>query len=126
MANAYEDVTVLATDLPAVLPLLQRNTARCRGGAGAVRAVALPWGAGLVGPDAPPHVDIVLCCECAYWGGWDVLQADTRAPLRATLRALCSPRTRLFFAFTLRDAERELGLLRALCAEDGFEYRRVL
>ena len=58
----------------------------------------------------------MLCCECAYWGGWSLLCDDTRAPLRRTLLALGGRDTVVLFACTLRDADRELGLVRALQA----------
>jgi hypothetical protein len=44
VASAYDGVAeVLATDLPAVLPLLRRNVARVPASRNA-RAAALPWG----------------------------------------------------------------------------------
>jgi hypothetical protein len=108
-------VDVVATDLPCVLPLLQANAARC---GGLVRALSLPWGA-----ETALEPDVVLCCECLYWGGWDLLHDDTRAPLRRTLRALTLPHTVVFLAFTVRDAARELGFVRSLLDEDGFSCR---
>ena len=128
VANAYEGVDVVATDLPSVLPLLQRNVARCcargdvRGAtAGRVRVAPLPWG-GLL--DGFESVDVVLCCDCLYWGGWDVLQTDTLLPLRRTLCALAGPgRAAVYIAFTARDGERELGFVRTLLREDGFDCR---
>ncbi len=68
----------------------------------------------------------MLCCECAYWGGWSLLCDDTRAPLRRTLLALGGRDTVVLFACTLRDADRELGLVRALQDEDGWLCRCVL
>ena len=123
LACAYDDVAeVLATDLPSVLPLLRRNVERIPSGRN-VRAAALPWGcdldAALRGPD------LVLCCEIAYWGGWSLLCEDTRAPLRRTLLALGGPGSVVLFACTLRDADRELGLVRALRDEDGWVCRCV-
>lgn len=125
VARAYEDVAeVLATDLPSVLPLLRRNVARVLAGCNA-RAAALPWGCELPASCAP---DLVLCCEIAYWGGWSLLCEDTRAPLRRTLLALAQrqPTTVVLFACTLRDADRELGLVQALQEEDGWACRCVL
>ena len=123
VACAYDGVAeVLATDLPSVVPLLQRNCARVPADR-SVRAAALPWGceldAALRGPD------LVLCCEIAYWGGWSLLCEDTRAPLRRTLLQLRGPNTVVLFACTLRDADRELGLVRALQDEDGWSCRCV-
>jgi hypothetical protein len=115
LASAYEGVDVVATDLPCVLPLMHANAAR---GGGRVRAQSLPWGV-----DTALRADVVLCCECLYWGGWDLLQDDTRAPLRRTLGQLAGPHTIVFLAFTVRDAARELGFVRSLLAEDGFACR---
>jgi hypothetical protein len=124
LARAYESSAfVCSTDLPHVLPLMQRNVAR-NALAGRVHVAALPWGKRAVCAAAallPIHV--VLCCELVYWGGWDILQEDTRQPLRDTLRALCGAQTVVYFAFTVRDAARELGFLRALLEQDGFRAR---
>ena len=120
IAAAYDGVAeVLATDLPSVVPLLRRNIERVPASCNA-RAAELSWGCELDAALASP--DVVLCCELAYWGGWSLLQDDTRLPLRRTLRALGGT---VFFAFTLRDADRELGFVRALQVEDGWACRCV-
>ena len=118
IATAYDGVAeVVATDLPSVVPLLCRNVARVPASRNA-RAAELSWGCELDAALARP--DVVLCCELAYWGGWSLLRDDTRLPLRQTLRALGGT---VFFACTLRDADRELGFVRALQADDRWVCR---
>lgn len=127
MAAVYDGVAVCATDLPCVLPLLRRNAERASAGGavrGQLRVAPLPWGCppdALRGRELSP--DIVLGCELFYFA-FSLLAEDTRRPLRATLCTLCAaPGARALLAFTLRDADRELGLLDALLREDGFECR---
>ncbi len=124
LALAYPSVgDVCATDLPAVVPLMQRNAAR-NGLAGRVRAASLPWGDdAALASVLPSGASLVLCCECVYWGGWSLLDEDTREPLRRTLLAACGPRATCFFAFTVRDSGRELGFIKALVEQDGFAWR---
>ena len=79
--------------------------------------------------------DLVAGCEILYWGGWDIFDEDTRAPLLATMRRACAlgrPRGRpgsvpgdvpgdgdgdgddfaeLALAFTVRDKGRETGFV---------------
>jgi len=118
LAQALPRADFVMTDLPHVLPQLQR-TVELNGLCERVSVRALPWGEPV--PAALGGASAVLLCECLYWGGWSLLDADTRAPLRSTLRQLCGSDTDLFLAFTIRDTERELGVIRALLDEDGFE-----
>ena len=59
-----------------------------------------------------------------YWGGWDIFDEDTRAPLLATVRRACAlgripgdggedgdDSAELALAFTVRDKGRETGFV---------------
>jgi hypothetical protein len=87
-----------------------RATVAANQGCSAVQVKALAWGAPLLAV-APAGVDLVLCCECLYWGGWSVLHADTRGPLLQTMRDVPAGAI-LLLAFTVRDADREINFLR--------------
>ena len=68
--------------------------------------------------------DLVAGCEILYWGGWDIFDEDTRAPLLATMRRACAlgripgdgdkdgdDSAELALAFTVRDKGRETGFV---------------
>lgn len=117
LALAFPSSAVVTTDLQHVVPLALRTVALNELHA-RVAVVPLSWG-----ESAPPEAcrpDALFLCECLYWGGWTLLDSDTRQPLRATLLELAGPFTFVFIAFTVRDAERELGFLCQLVEQDGF------
>lgn len=113
---------VLATDLPAVLPLLTANVdanaavAAARGGS--ITVAPLEWGASL--PDtvscAAPW-DIVLASDCVFW---PTLVRPLVATLAAVARACPASPPHTFLMIESR-GQSELALLDAL-DDAGFEW----
>jgi Lysine methyltransferase len=112
LARAFPLSAFTATDLPHVIELIKRNVA-LNGLQDRVAVSPLRWGDPL--PPVSEPFTTVLLCECLYWGGCSLLEEDTRLPLRRTLKALLDGgQATCYAAFSIRDAERELGLLRSL------------
>ncbi|CAE8639302.1 unnamed protein product, partial [Polarella glacialis] len=117
---------VIATDLPEVVPLMVQNAGANKA---LVECASLPWGdlaaAKALAVAAPA---VVVACEVAYWGGWDLFADDTRVPLADTLAALLigeDTGVRIgLLVFTIRDESRELALLPML-RERGLEVVQV-
>jgi 2-polyprenyl-3-methyl-5-hydroxy-6-metoxy-1,4-benzoquinol methylase len=127
VAAAYPTVRrVCATDLAEVVPLMA-STVAANGAEVEQRVTAADclWGdarrvAQLLGPEEGSTFDVVLCCECLYWGGWDLLHDDTRDALLTTLGAACGPQSTAIIAFTVRDVAREVPFLGRVIQECGF------
>jgi len=121
VAAAYATVgRVYATDLPEVVPAMVATVEANELG-GRVTVAPLRWGEALTQP-----VDVVLCCECLYWGGWSILHDDTRQPLLQTLDSSCQANGAVcVLAFTVRDADRELDFVRELLKRCNFKWRCV-
>ncbi|KAJ1485615.1 putative methyltransferase-domain-containing protein [Baffinella frigidus] len=87
---------VTLSDLPSVVPHLEANVARNRpllsrppwggeGVPGTAEVRAHVWGERV--QDLNPPFDLVLGSDLLYWGGWSLLDLDTRDALLATLCA---------------------------------------
>lgn len=50
---------------------------------------------------------MILCSDLLYWGGWDLLVEDTRKPLIDALISTSDEGTRIYFAWIVRNVERE-------------------
>ncbi|CAE8641292.1 unnamed protein product, partial [Polarella glacialis] len=109
-----------------VVPLMVQNAGANKA---LVECASLPWGdlaaAKALAVAAPA---VVVACEVAYWGGWDLFADDTRVPLADTLAALLigeDTGVRIgLLVFTIRDESRELALLPML-RERGLEVVQV-
>jgi predicted nicotinamide N-methyase len=64
-----ESPPILITDLPVLLPLMERNIALNRLPSDLVKAMSLPWGGAL--PDSLPNAhrtpDVILAADCVYF-----------------------------------------------------------
>eukprot|EP00933_Yihiella_yeosuensis_P043780 TRINITY_DN3873_c0_g2_i1.p1 TRINITY_DN3873_c0_g2~~TRINITY_DN3873_c0_g2_i1.p1 ORF type:complete len:260 (+),score=42.86 TRINITY_DN3873_c0_g2_i1:26-805(+) len=130
-------VRVLATDLPEVVELMQANAAANKAD---VESHSLPWGddAALSALNVQNGPLLVIACECAYWGGWDIFSEDTRGPLADTVASLLLQANRDekgmtegggsccagVLVFQVRDASRELAILPML-QERGLQVVQV-
>ena len=56
----------------------------------------------------------VLGSDLLYWGGWSLLDVDTRGSLLDTLLQACGDHTDLWLAFVVRDVDRERDFLEEL------------
>jgi predicted nicotinamide N-methyase len=125
IAAAALGASVLATDLPAVLPLLRENAARNAGavaaGGGRLAVTALAWGEALPADvsDAGPF-DVILASDVVFW-------PELFAPLVATLAALSAdaraPAPHVFLVLEAR-TRRELLFFDAL-ERAGFAWAKV-
>ena len=143
LAAGVEGCRSLVTDLEPVVPLMRANAddaARLGRLArdSAVECEALAWAEEAEIPTPNAFVgdgdgdgdarsrgwDLVAGCEILYWGGWDIFDEDTRAPLLATVRRACAlgripgdegedgdDSAELALAFTVRDKGRETGFV---------------
>ena len=143
LAAGVEGCRSLVTDLEPVGPLMRANAddaARLGRLArdSAVECEALAWAEEAEIPTPNAFVgdgdgdgdarsrgwDLVAGCEILYWGGWDIFDEDTRAPLLATMRRACAlgripgdgdkdgdDSAELALAFTVRDKGRETGFV---------------
>ena len=143
LAAGVEGCRSLVTDLEPVVPLMRANAddaARLGRLArdSAVECEALAWAEEAEIPTPNAFVgdgdgdgdarsrgwDLVAGCEILYWGGWDIFDEDTRAPLLATMRRACAlgripgdgdkdgdDSAELALAFTVRDKGRETGFV---------------
>jgi hypothetical protein len=117
--------SVICTDLQPVLPLIRKNI---KANGSEARAATLSWGSRTEfdrtlellrnGLDSTEKhgFDVVLACECLYWGGWSLLSSDTRPLLRRTLDSAAPSGSgcRVLIGFTVRDVGREIGILKSL------------
>ncbi|CAM9784190.1 unnamed protein product, partial [Ectocarpus fasciculatus] len=67
--------------------------------------------------------DVIVLSEVLYWPALDLLQEDTREPLRRTLVGLSKPGTKVILIYKERWPEREAEFLRS--CEASFEVRGV-
>jgi hypothetical protein len=122
---ACQGAAVLATDLPMVAPLLQRNLAdnapAVAAGGGRLEFEPLDWTA----PALPPAIAArgpfayALASDCVFW-------PELFAPLARTMARLasCQPAPLPFFLLIEPRSPRELAFLAALEAE-GFVYSKL-
>mmetsp|Transcript_17903 Transcript_17903/g.24762 ORF Transcript_17903/g.24762 Transcript_17903/m.24762 type:complete len:243 (+) Transcript_17903:77-805(+) len=118
VAARWENIEVVITDLEDVLPLLNTNLELNRAsvsGAAQICVMEHRWGDEVSALGRTP--DVLLACETLYWGGWDLLQDDTREALLKSFLSLSNANTKILVGFTIRDAKRELGFIRSC-----FEY----
>jgi hypothetical protein len=115
----YKQGITIATDLPHVVGLTRLNIEKCRSMYVEREIIAQPlaWGdlADIDQVLSRVRVDLLLLCEGCYWGGWDLLQSDTRSLLSTTFKQL-KPRV-IWIALTIRDLDREVGFILRLLDE---------
>jgi len=126
---------VVTSDLAEVLWLLEENCqslsrSHPRPGELRLESCALSWGDEQVTRSLAARANrdggscCVVACECAYWGGWDLFEDDTREPLAATLDQLIVGDEGLgLLVHEVRDAGREAGLYDFIRAR-GLEVKR--
>lgn len=117
LAHAVPSIAVVLTDLEHVMPLIDTNIHLHKSNLAprsSLEASTLAWGCTL--PALPKENegqgwDFILGCEILYWGGWSLFSEDTRGPLLTTLIDACRSSTEVYFAFTVRDRNRELSFV---------------
>mmetsp|Transcript_59150 Transcript_59150/g.157411 ORF Transcript_59150/g.157411 Transcript_59150/m.157411 type:complete len:220 (-) Transcript_59150:132-791(-) len=121
-ALALSGCRVVATDLPEVVPLMQRSVELNRVET-YVDCRALSWGntadlaSVLSTLQDQDSSRLVVACEVAYWGGWDLFCPDTREPLAETLSVLIGASGVGLLVHTVRDVARESSLLEMIRAK---------
>lgn len=122
-ALALDGHRVVATDLPEVMSLMQNNVTLNEA---AVECHALRWGEIDAAHELIPSSNgplLVIACEVAYWGGWDLFDEDTRGPLADTLNTLIGDHGLGLLVHKARDLVREVSIL-AYLRDRGLEVRR--
>ncbi|CAN0011569.1 unnamed protein product [Ectocarpus sp. 8 AP-2014] len=80
-------------------------------------------GGGGASDDESSAFDVIVLSEVLYWPALDLLQEDTREPLRRTLVGLSKPGTKVILIYKERWPEREAEFLRS--CEASFEVRDI-